>query len=599
MLAALPPTPAQAQAPGADLKVLSPRAGDALGTSAFSLDVSFRSRSKSPVTTAELWVDGVRWVRQDLTPPQTNNLLQFAVDASTLAEGTHNVVVKVFCANGASSQTQLQIVAGDNNGVVEGKFGGPEVTFQTPINGKRVQGSVELLLDAPAKNGVNPYITIYVDKQFKTLKNYPPYSYTWDTTTVPNGFHTVEATGYLESSTVSTTRRIKVFVDNPGGNTTIQKDVADLSAPGAGESAAGTTAPAVKRAVGPLTKRVVAVGGVGRSSAVKRTVIPPVVLKPEGEPVVSAAGIASVDAASVRSLGLADEVVAGAASAAPQAVSAADLPLVMPFTPDEATPTPAAKVATAVRKRVASRTASRRVKATALIATAPAVASPIAKPASAGYVAPAVNLAEAAPSTAADAVTAAPLATIAAPTLTIKPNAPHLMAPAAKAPVIHAAAPFTRVSASRPRTATMAAKGGVRVATSATGPRTVVKPHAVGMLNAPVQVAYDGQQIAFDVPPRVEAGLPIAPFRQIFEQTGGRVMWHQRSRVVRAINADREVVITVGKNKAQVNGQSFTMDRAATLERGRTIVPLSFVGQALDVNVKYDPATGHLEISSK
>src|SRR3712207_1037354 len=74
MLAALPPTPAQAQTPGADLKVLSPRAGDALGTSAFSLDVAFRSRSKSPVTTAELWVDGVRWVRQDLPTPQTNNL---------------------------------------------------------------------------------------------------------------------------------------------------------------------------------------------------------------------------------------------------------------------------------------------------------------------------------------------------------------------------------------------------------------------------------------------------------------------------------------------------------------------------------------------
>ena len=59
------------------------------------------------------------------------------------------------------------------------------------------------------------------------------------------------------------------------------------------------------------------------------------------------------------------------------------------------------------------------------------------------------------------------------------------------------------------------------------------------------------------------------------------------------------MIITVGKNQAQVNGQTFTMDRAAFVERGRTIVPLSFVGQALDVNVKYDPATGHLEITSK
>ena len=70
-----------------------------------------------------------------------------------------------------------------------------------------------------SRNGINPYVSFYVDKQFKVLKNYPPYTYAWDSTTVPNGFHTVEALGYLESGRDTTTRRIRVYVDNAGGET--------------------------------------------------------------------------------------------------------------------------------------------------------------------------------------------------------------------------------------------------------------------------------------------------------------------------------------------------------------------------------------------
>ena len=134
-------------------------------------------------------------------------------------------------------------------------------------------------------------------------------------------------------------------------------------------------------------------------------------------------------------------------------------------------------------------------------------------------------------------------------------------------------------------------------------PRAAVRPAGPSVMDMmsvkPVQIAFDGQQLAFDVAPRVEAGMPIAPFRHIFEYTGGQVMWVPETRVVRAVNADREVVIAIGKDKARVNGQNVSLDRAAFIERGRTIVPLSFVGKALDVDVKYDAKTGRVSITSK
>jgi hypothetical protein len=41
------------------------------------------------------------------------------------------------------------------------------------------------------------------------------------------------------------------------------------------------------------------------------------------------------------------------------------------------------------------------------------------------------------------------------------------------------------------------------------------------------------------------------------------------------------------------------METAPYIDRGRTIVPLSFIDDALNVNVDYDKETGHVLITSK
>jgi hypothetical protein len=116
---------------------------------------------------------------------------------------------------------------------------------------------------------------------------------------------------------------------------------------------------------------------------------------------------------------------------------------------------------------------------------------------------------------------------------------------------------------------------------------------------ANLMVAFDGVQIAFDVAPRIENGLPLAPFRQIFEHTGGTVTWAHGAKTVRAVNTEREIVFKVGGGAARVNGENVGMDRASYIDRGRAIVPLSFVGKALDVQVDFDPVTGRLQINSR
>jgi hypothetical protein len=111
-------------------------------------------------------------------------------------------------------------------------------------------------------------------------------------------------------------------------------------------------------------------------------------------------------------------------------------------------------------------------------------------------------------------------------------------------------------------------------------------------------VAFDSTRIAFDVPPRVEHGLPLAPFRAIFEHTGGTVQWFSDSKTVRAVNSAREIDIRIGDRNAKVNNETVKMAATPYIDRGRTIVPLSFVKDAMGVNIQYDARTGHMLIES-
>ena len=538
------PVLGQAVSGAAELRVLSPRAGDSVGSNSFSLDVSFQARSKSmPISTAELWVDGARWVRQDLTTPQVKNVLKFQVDGSTLTAGTHAIIVKVFAADGSSSQAQLSIEAGNNEGVSTGAFSGPEMRFASPGNGKRVSGTVEITINAKARSGKDPYITFYVDKQFKTLKNYPPYTLTWDSTQVSNGFHTIEAMGYLDSADASTTTKLQVYVDNAGGNTTRMKEIPDL------------------RKNSPL------VLGHTSSAVASSTLTAPKTAAQGTLPGTSGLTVSSKNALKA----VPDSAVL--ASAANQSVRAVS-PLDLATTDTTASKSSGVELNTLSEKGPASHAASVVRSASPQLATPSMVTkTTLATPRHAVHIA-------------GSSAVVTPKVTAAAPLVlahrAVTVNAKTAFSPVAPVAVAH-----------------KAAKAAVRPVMTARAPHAAVNalPSLFGM--KPMMVAFDGDQIAFDVQPRVEAGLPIAPFRQIFEHTGGQVQWVPATRVVRAVNSDREIVIKVGQNEATVNGEKFKMDRAAFLEQGRTIVPLSFVGKALDVNVQYDPATGRLQITSK
>jgi hypothetical protein len=111
-------------------------------------------------------------------------------------------------------------------------------------------------------------------------------------------------------------------------------------------------------------------------------------------------------------------------------------------------------------------------------------------------------------------------------------------------------------------------------------------------------ITYAGEVVRFDVEPFVEEGVPLTPLRHLFEHAGAEVSWAHADKVAMAKGEGvPEVWVKIGDLIARIDGRAVQLERPAFIKRGRTIIPLSFVRDALQVEVNYDRSTGHVLIT--
>lgn len=111
-------------------------------------------------------------------------------------------------------------------------------------------------------------------------------------------------------------------------------------------------------------------------------------------------------------------------------------------------------------------------------------------------------------------------------------------------------------------------------------------------------VVLNSQFVDFDVNPRVDDGVPMTPFRHLLEKAGGKVDWENLTKTVKANAEGKDIVLQIGDKNAKVNKLTVSLEIAPYIDRGRTIVPLSFLHEALNVDVEYDKETGHVLITT-
>ncbi len=107
-------------------------------------------------------------------------------------------------------------------------------------------------------------------------------------------------------------------------------------------------------------------------------------------------------------------------------------------------------------------------------------------------------------------------------------------------------------------------------------------------VNGRISVFVNNRAVNFGyVQPQSKLGRVLVPMRKIFEALGATVNFDAATGTILANRSGREVQMRVGSNQATVAGQTVNLEVPAQSSFGTTLVPLRFVSEAFNVNVRF------------
>ncbi|MEG6615941.1 copper amine oxidase N-terminal domain-containing protein [Peptococcaceae bacterium 1198_IL3148] len=106
----------------------------------------------------------------------------------------------------------------------------------------------------------------------------------------------------------------------------------------------------------------------------------------------------------------------------------------------------------------------------------------------------------------------------------------------------------------------------------------------------------EGEQINFDAQPVIDGGRTLVPFRQIFEALGAEVDYDSHSKVALGTKDDVTIELPINQALAYINDEKLELDVATQVLKGRTMVPLRFIGESLGYEVEAKQTASGLKI---
>lgn len=113
-----------------------------------------------------------------------------------------------------------------------------------------------------------------------------------------------------------------------------------------------------------------------------------------------------------------------------------------------------------------------------------------------------------------------------------------------------------------------------------------------------ISVIVDGKNLSMDSAPVIQNDRVLIPVRALFEEIGGNVEWFPDSQRV-VINYDStKIILAIGRSSAFVSGKEVDLDVPAKIISNRTLIPVRFVAENLNMNVDWDSQNQSVIIST-
>ncbi|MGC9319907.1 MAG: Ig-like domain-containing protein [Armatimonadota bacterium] len=585
------------------VKITDPQHGDVVRGRMLAT-VAYRSDSDRPIAKLDLLIDGEVAREYALATPKLEGSKTFSWDFTAAPGSKHTVGARATDTAGEVGSARITVTVADAASVgADGQDRVPPViSIYYPAQGAEVEGEVEVKAEATDNVGVMA-VFFYVDGKFHTaIMNTPPYTAHWQTERVADGPHVLQAKAMDENENTGSSAEVTVFVRNhdmtqaPEGalqTEGVAQGLPPAPAVGAQTGVTETTfggqpdQPQMIAALSPgeaLSARVGYVPATGDGPMSGRTSQPRRVLPGMEAPRAADAegGLAWSGAVATPDDEFEGPAMATGASG-PRTTEPRQARWVVDQTaPPVATRASARQEMTAAETRAgqATQQASPEAESETLLLAARAT-TPERTLAPSATLAAGEGGAPVGQIEAHSAVSAAEL-TPADSLLRTSTGEDESLAGAARIALLP----------ERASRATIPADGRL------TRPEGTPIAPVASMSFEQARILFDQQALALLAQPEVREGISIAPLREIFEHSGGVLFWYPVKKRVRAVRPGTEMHIQIGDPSVTVNEQPQVLEVAPYIKKGRTMVPLQFICDTLDVTVTYNPETHRICLTS-
>ena len=141
----------------------------------------------------------------------TTVIVSFNSNADALVDGTYTdtiLFINTTNGNGTTTRTVSLVISPVD-------VSAPTVSIQSPSDGSTVSGTVSIQVNASDDQSID-YVEIYIDDVLAGQLTTSPYNYSWDTTSISDGNHSIKAIAY---DTAGKTAEVEIDVTVANGGT--------------------------------------------------------------------------------------------------------------------------------------------------------------------------------------------------------------------------------------------------------------------------------------------------------------------------------------------------------------------------------------------
>lgn len=115
----------------------------------------------------------------------------------------------------------------------------------------------------------------------------------------------------------------------------------------------------------------------------------------------------------------------------------------------------------------------------------------------------------------------------------------------------------------------------------------------------PIDVYINGSKVSFTAgSPYLANNSVLVPFRVVFEKLGLQVLWDAKTGTVTGKSSNLAITLTIGSNRATVNGTVKKLTTAPVSSAGTTYIPLRFIAEATGGSAVWNSSSRSVQITT-